>query len=338
MISACIIAYNAENTIIDCLNSIKDYCSEIVIALDTKTTDETRQRVYDWARDNNPEDIHRGLENDGRQIGIVKLYDYEWLNDSFSEARNFTLSKATGEWILIIDCDERLANAITPDDSVDCYLVTARNYKDNIIVSDYWTPRLFKNNIGIEFRADTDEENWHCLKGTGKVVRLSNMILNHKEKSEKDALKKAKWLLKRNMKSLPNEAWNPYLRGQISHRHLMLGSLLKCIYYGAEAMVGAAEPEVKALQCVHLYRAFRMMRDASTDKQEAAEYWDHAIFWLKASVSACPQQLSANALLYDFYKEENNVEAMQYHKDLLIKTGNNSLLPYDVKFENLNIN
>ncbi|MFX4566554.1 glycosyltransferase, partial [Acinetobacter baumannii] len=34
-----------------------------------------------------------------------KLYDYQWKND-FSDARNFAASKATGQWIFVLDADE----------------------------------------------------------------------------------------------------------------------------------------------------------------------------------------------------------------------------------------
>jgi len=34
-----------------------------------------------------------------------KVYDFKWVND-FSKARNFFTSKATDDWILVIDADE----------------------------------------------------------------------------------------------------------------------------------------------------------------------------------------------------------------------------------------
>lgn len=332
IISAAIIARNAEKSIVNCLNSIKDYCSEIIIAIDTRTTDETKQRIMDFAGEHNTNNNHKTFGY-GFQIGNVKVYYYEWVNDSFADARNFTLSKCTGDWILCIDCDEQLTNIEQPDNDFDCLLLTVRNYRNGIHVSDYFTPRLFKNNIGIHFRWDTDEENWHCIRD--KKVKFSSMFFEHREKSEEAVINKAKWLLSRNMKSLPKEPDNPYLRGQIAHRHLILENIHKCIYYGTEAMVSGAEPEVKALQCIHLYRAYRILRDEENNEAERKEYWDHAVFWLKASVSLCPQQLSANALFYDLYKEDGNTEAMNYHKKLIDSTGNNSQLPYDVKLENL---
>lgn len=91
-LSAVIIAKNESSCIEKCLTSVKD-CDEIIV-LDTGSEDNT--------------------------IELAKKYtskvfdDYKW-NDSFAEARNHALDKATGDWILSIDCDEEL---LTPVDKV----------------------------------------------------------------------------------------------------------------------------------------------------------------------------------------------------------------------------
>jgi O-antigen biosynthesis protein len=61
-----------------------------MIVVDTGSTDKTK-------------DIARSLG--------AKVYDFQW-TDSFSDARNFSLSKAAGKWILILDADE----VISPSD------------------------------------------------------------------------------------------------------------------------------------------------------------------------------------------------------------------------------
>lgn len=85
LLSVCIITKNEASTIESCLKSVQDIASEIII-LDAFSTDDT--------------------------VAIAKkytnlIYQKAWKND-FSLARNFTISKASGEWILIIDADERL--------------------------------------------------------------------------------------------------------------------------------------------------------------------------------------------------------------------------------------
>jgi glycosyltransferase involved in cell wall biosynthesis len=84
-ISACMIVKNEENNIERCLESIVDKVDEIVL-IDTGSTDRTVQLAKKYTD---------------------KIYYFEW-NDNFSEARNYSISKATGDWILIIDADEEL--------------------------------------------------------------------------------------------------------------------------------------------------------------------------------------------------------------------------------------
>lgn len=84
-ISVCIIAKNEEARIKQCLESLKPYNFEIVL-VDTGSTDRTVS-------------IARRYTN--------RVYEFEWVND-FSAARNFSISKATNDWILALDCDEIL--------------------------------------------------------------------------------------------------------------------------------------------------------------------------------------------------------------------------------------
>jgi glycosyltransferase involved in cell wall biosynthesis len=82
-ISLCMIVKNEENFLERCINSVKDFVDEIII-VDTGSTDKTKE-------------IARKFTD--------KIYDFEWNND-FSKARNFSLSKATKDWIFVLDADE----------------------------------------------------------------------------------------------------------------------------------------------------------------------------------------------------------------------------------------
>lgn len=82
-ISLCTIVKNAQDTISEMLESIKGIVDEIII-VDTGSTDKTM-------------DICRSYG--------ARIYQTKWEND-FSKLRNFSLTKATGNWILIIDADE----------------------------------------------------------------------------------------------------------------------------------------------------------------------------------------------------------------------------------------
>lgn len=82
-ISVCIIAKNEEKHIKRCLSSLQPYGFEIVL-VDTGSTDKTKELASEYT---------------------ANIYDFEWCDD-FSAARNFSLEKATNNWIFMIDCDE----------------------------------------------------------------------------------------------------------------------------------------------------------------------------------------------------------------------------------------
>ena len=77
------IVKNEEETLPRCLVSVKPVVDEMIV-VDTGSTDRTKEIA--------------------RVFG-AKVFDYEWADD-FSGARNFSLSKAKGNWILILDADE----------------------------------------------------------------------------------------------------------------------------------------------------------------------------------------------------------------------------------------
>jgi len=86
--SVCIIAKNEEKYIERCLKSIADFDCEIVV-VDTGSTDNTIEIVKKYT---------------------TKIYHFDWVND-FSAARNFSISKASNDWILVLDCDEWVKEA-----------------------------------------------------------------------------------------------------------------------------------------------------------------------------------------------------------------------------------
>lgn len=87
MISVCIITKNEADKLERCLTSIKqadpNNLMEIVI-VDTGSTDNTIAMSKKYTD---------------------KIFEFEWCDD-FSAARNFSINKATGEYILILDSDE----------------------------------------------------------------------------------------------------------------------------------------------------------------------------------------------------------------------------------------
>ena len=85
-ISLCMIVKNEEKNVPACLSSLKPVVDEIIV-VDTGSTD----RTVDMAT-----------------IFGARVLSFAW-NGNFSTARNFALTAARGNWILVMDADEVLA-------------------------------------------------------------------------------------------------------------------------------------------------------------------------------------------------------------------------------------
>ncbi len=82
-VSLCMIVKNEEKVLRRCLDSLKGLMDEIII-VDTGSTDNTKKIAAEYTD---------------------RIYDFEWTDD-FSEARNFSFSKATMDYIYTADADE----------------------------------------------------------------------------------------------------------------------------------------------------------------------------------------------------------------------------------------
>lgn len=87
-ISVCIIGRNEEQHIDTCLSRLAKYPFEIVY-VDTGSTDRTKELAAKYTS---------------------CIYDFAWCDD-FSAARNYSLEKASNNYILVVDCDEYLETA-----------------------------------------------------------------------------------------------------------------------------------------------------------------------------------------------------------------------------------
>ena len=135
-ITLCLIVKNEEKYLSECLESVKDVVDEIVL-VDTGSTDNT----IDIAKN----------------FGAV-IYNYKWTND-FSAARNYALTKSTGNWIFYMDADERLSyksinelkKIITKDDLLGfrCVVNSVDEIKGKPNFMRY--TRLFRNGQSIKF-------------------------------------------------------------------------------------------------------------------------------------------------------------------------------------------
>jgi glycosyltransferase involved in cell wall biosynthesis len=153
-LSLCAIALNEQRLIGALLESVYGLADEIVLGLDTRSEDAT-------------EDI-------GHLYG-AKIIPVVW-QDDFSYARNLTLDAATGDWVLVLDADERLTpegRAAVFDVLASASEVPAENAVTGLsfLIGQYTlggrlvgvTPssgRLFRNRPEIRYRGVVHEEPW----------------------------------------------------------------------------------------------------------------------------------------------------------------------------------
>jgi tetratricopeptide (TPR) repeat protein len=111
-ISLCMIVKNEQEVITDVLENIKGLVDEMIV-VDTGSADKTREYA--------------------RSAG-AHVFDFTW-KDDFSKARNFSLTKAHHQWILVLDADEIISSkdfskikAVLHDTSIDAVVLQQRNY------------------------------------------------------------------------------------------------------------------------------------------------------------------------------------------------------------------
>ncbi len=111
-LSLCMIVRDEAEFLERCLTSVKGLVDDVVV-VDTGSKDDTKAVA--------------------RRHG-ARLFSRPWTDD-FAEARNASIERARGRWILVLDCDEIIASAdharlrqLLQRDDADAYRLTTRNY------------------------------------------------------------------------------------------------------------------------------------------------------------------------------------------------------------------
>lgn len=159
-----LIVKNEEKYLKGCLDSVMGIIDEIIL-VDTGSTDRTKEIAARYE---------------------AKIFDYEWKND-FAAARNFALSKTTGDWILYLDADERLTKEsiaeikmIIANDKrigVNCIVRSTDQTTQN--THSIYYPRLFKYHKSIRFQGKVHEQIIQSLFRSGYRMVNSKILINH---------------------------------------------------------------------------------------------------------------------------------------------------------------
>lgn len=140
LLSVCMIVKDEEKTIARCLESIRGITEDIII-VDTGSKDQTKE-ICD-------------------SLGVHTI-DFLW-TESFAEARNFGLEKATGKFILWIDADEVLEVEDLP-----LFLQTLRETDQNLLLIPL-----------VNFVGSEPDENNAYLFASHRLLRTSENFRFH---------------------------------------------------------------------------------------------------------------------------------------------------------------
>ncbi|SDF43597.1 glycosyltransferase family 2 protein [Sporomusa acidovorans] len=176
-LTVCLIVKNEEHCLGDCLDSIKDWADQIVV-VDTGSTDNTLEVARQYH---------------------VQIEYFTWEND-FAKARNYSLQFAVGDWILILDADERIEGSLAtlPDlvtKDYEGYYVTIKSpLGAGAVEAEDHVVRLFRNGRGYKFNGAIHEQIAGSIKeGKGQAaIGFSGIIVRHRGYEPEEILRKQK--------------------------------------------------------------------------------------------------------------------------------------------------
>ena len=220
-ISACYIAKNEAENLAKSIKSLKNQVNEIVV-VDTGSTDNTIVVA--------------------RRLG-ARVYSFPW-QDDFSKARNFALSKAKGEWLVLLDADEyftaktagNIRQVIRQAQQADALLIQMVNYDvDKAEIQDYFYQlRIVCNQQGLHYEGKIHEELKLSDGKSMKFFRIPPEMLEIYHTGYASSVSRQK--LERNLRLLQQALDNGKSEADLARYfcdcYLGLGDMEKCTYYG----------------------------------------------------------------------------------------------------------
>ena len=165
-LSACVITKNEEKNIIKWLESIKKIANEIIV-VDTGSTDATVTLAKTYG---------------------AKVFEIKWEND-FAKAKNYAINKASGEWILFLDADERFTDDCIKKvpiyiakyhrqkhiDAIVCRIFNVDEDVKGRIISTFGNIRIFRNATYLRYKGSVHERLCNEQKTLG-ICMLERLI------------------------------------------------------------------------------------------------------------------------------------------------------------------
>lgn len=254
------IVKDEEKYLHDCLESVKNVVDEIVI-VDTGSTDKTVEIAKFFG---------------------AQVYSFEWVND-FSAARNYALSKTTGDWILYLDADERLdpksveeLKRLTSSKQKAAYYCTVvsldrEDSRDNSIRY----PRLFPNHEGLFFTGKVHEQIEPSLIQYRISIAQSKIVIHHYGYSVSKEEKQQK--AKRNLLLLKQEFESnnsPYTAFQLALTYNVLKDIENAVkFFKLASEANGLERQYRA----YCFSSLALIAHQNQKTADSEKYIYHAI-------------------------------------------------------------
>lgn len=238
-ISVCMIMKNEEKNLRRCLDSVNSLGFELIL-VDTGSTDATVSIAGEY---------------------VDTVYHFNWISD-FSAARNYSLSLASNDWVLILDCDEYITSIDT--DSLSRFmknhsdkigLLSRRNHYEMNQSDSVYTDQVerFFNRKLYHYVGEVHEQVVPMLSSSITTLGQKELIdleLEHsgyvgsQEELYAKSMRNAD-ILKKMLEKNPDD---PYLYFQLGQSYNMLHDDVNALYYYEKGLSFDVDPTMEYVQ------------------------------------------------------------------------------------------
>ncbi len=270
-LSACTIVKNEEKNIVKWLEVMKQVADEIVI-VDTGSTDQTVEIAI--------------------QAG-AKVYHYQW-NQDFAAAKNWTISKAHGKWILFLDADElfsedtikSLREKLLEDAQADILLCKMINVDDNGKECDqFYQTRIFRNLPQICYTGRIHEYLTSQTTHKIKLEKAEDIVIYHTGYQADLIQEKAKRNLEILLEDIAKHGENPRYYAYLCDAYFSLEKYADAIKYAK----------------LHLLKGKKSLTGESRIYQNYIGALEKLTMPIEQILAVCNQAIEAFPELPDFY-------------------------------------